>query len=143
MAGRKTLAITDRQYRILQALWTHGPMTVRELMKRLPRAEHRPYTTVLGMLQHMQKAGYVTHEKEGVTHRYRPLVSQSEVTGTLLRDFIRRFFGGSAEALLTGLVNAEELSPGDLREIESKLAKGSQHASGGTTSKKKPRRSKP
>ncbi len=98
-------------------------MTVRELMKELPRGERQPYTTVLGMLQNMEKAAYVAHDKEGVTHRYRPLISQSDATTTLLRDFTSRFFGGSAEALVAGLVSANELSADDLREIEAKLAK--------------------
>ena len=33
MAGRKVLAITDRQFAVLRVLWQHGPLTVRELME--------------------------------------------------------------------------------------------------------------
>jgi predicted transcriptional regulator len=75
MAGRKTLVITDRQYRVLQLLWEHGPLTVRELMERLPQGERQPYTTALGMVQHMEHLGLVTHDKEALTHRYRPVPS--------------------------------------------------------------------
>jgi predicted transcriptional regulator len=142
MAGRKTLAITDRQYRILQLLWQHGPMTVRELMGLLPRGERQPYTTVLGMLQNMEKSGLLSHQKEGLAHRYQPQVSQAEATGQLLRDFLARFFGGSAEALVAGLVDAEALSPSDLRDLEAKLASaaagpGSKKQKGRRTRKKK------
>ena len=61
MAGRKTLAITDRQFEALRVLWDHGPLTVRQLMERLPRGDRQPYTTVLGLLQNMEKAGLVGH----------------------------------------------------------------------------------
>ena len=78
MAGRKTLALTDRQFEVLGLLWEHGPLTVRELLGRLPRGSDLPYTTVLGLLQTMEKAGLVTHDAEKQVHRYRPLVSRDQ-----------------------------------------------------------------
>jgi predicted transcriptional regulator len=122
MAGRKVLAITERQFTVLRALWDHGPLTVRGLMEHLPRGDRQPYTTVLGLLQGMEKAGLVDHEKQGVTHLYRPAVSRQEATGSLLSDFLARFFQGSAEQLILGLVDAEKLIPDDLRAIEARLA---------------------
>src|SRR5262249_44957317 len=121
MAGRKTLAITDRQFTALRILWEHGPLTVRQLMEHLPRGDEQPYTTVLGLLQNMEKAGLVGHQEEGLTYRYEPALTRQEATGALLRDFVTRFFRGSAEALVLGLVDTQELSPKDLREIEAKL----------------------
>ena len=122
MAGRKGLAITERQFAVLRVFWGHGPQTVRGLMVLLPRGDRQPYTTVLGLLQGMEKAGLVDHEKDGITHRYRPLVSREEGTGNLLSDFVARFFHGSAEQLVLGLVDAQELAPDELRAIEAKLA---------------------
>lgn len=122
MAGRKTLTITDRQYEVLRILWDRGPLTVRQLMQHLPRGEGQPYTTVLGLVQNMERQGLLGHEKQGVTHRYVPLVNRREMTGRLVKDFLNRFFGGSAEALVLGLVDAETLSPEELRKLEARLA---------------------
>lgn len=122
MAGRKTLAMTERQFAVLRVLWEHGPLTVRGLMEHLPRGDRQPYTTVLGLLQAMEKAGLVDHEKQGATHRYRPSVSRREATGSLLIDFLSKFFHGSAEQLILGLVDADALAPEELRAIEAKLA---------------------
>jgi predicted transcriptional regulator len=122
MAGRKQVAITERQFEVLRLLWEHGPLTVRELRQRLPRGGELPYTTVLGLLQGMEKAGLVTHNAESPAHRYRPLVSEREATRHLLGDFLARFFRGSAAELVLGLVDARHLKPEDLREIEAKLA---------------------
>lgn len=121
MAGRKALAITERQFAVLRVLWEHGPQSVRGLMEHLPRGDRQPYTTVLGLLQGMEKAGLVDHEKQGLTHLYRPSVSQREATGSLLSDFLTRFFHGSAEQLILGLVDADALAPDDLRAIEARL----------------------
>src|SRR5438128_4453236 len=116
MAGRKALPITNRQFEALQILWKHGPLTVRQLMRHLPRGNRQPYTTVLGLLQNMEKAGLVSHREEGLTYRYEAAVSRHEATGTLLRDFLSRFFRGSAEALVLGLVDTQALSPHELRD---------------------------
>ncbi|WP_406698068.1 BlaI/MecI/CopY family transcriptional regulator [Singulisphaera sp. Ch08] len=131
MAGRKVVAITERQFAVLRVLWEHGPQTVRGLMEHLPRGESQPYTTVLGLLQVMEKAKLVDHEKEGLTHRYRPLVSQQEATGSLLSDFLSRFFHGSAEQLILGLVDAEQLGADELRAIEARLKSAEERTSSG------------
>ncbi|MHB1560044.1 MAG: BlaI/MecI/CopY family transcriptional regulator [Isosphaeraceae bacterium] len=123
MAGRKALAITERQFAVLRVLWEHGPQSVRGLMEHLPRGDRQPYTTVLGLLQGMEKAGLVDHEKQGLTHLYRPSVSRREATGSLLSDFLARFFHGSAEQLILGLVDADALAPDDLRAIEARLGR--------------------
>ncbi len=131
MAGRKEIAITDRQYAVLEILWQHGPLTVRQLREHLPRGRRQPYTTVLGMLQNMEKAGLVAHDGAGGNaYQYRPLIAKKQATETLLRDFVRRFFRGSVEALIAGLVDAEALSPADLKEIEEKLAEQGQSDAG-------------
>lgn len=130
MAGRKTIAMTDRQFTALNVLWERGPLTVRQLMEHLPRGDRQPYTTVLGLLQHMERASLVTHQEEGLTYRYAPAVSREEATGLLLRDFLGRFFRGSAEALVVGLVDSQALTPGELRDIEAKLRSERDGASG-------------
>lgn len=121
MAGRKALVITERQFAVLRVLWEHGPLTVRGLMEHLPRGDRQPYTTVLGLLQGMEKAGLVAHEKQGLAHVYRSAVSREEATGSLLSDFVARFFHGSAEQLILGLVDADQIAPEDLRAIEARL----------------------
>ena len=128
MAGRKTLAITDRQFSALRVLWEHGPMTVRQLMEHLPGGDGQPYTTVLGLLQNMEKAGLVSHREDGLTYLYQAVASQEEATGQLLTDFLSRFFCGSAEALVLGLVDARALTPEELREIEAKLNQKGTHS---------------
>ena len=121
MAGKKQLAITERQFVVLELLWEHGPLTVREILGRLPGGAGLPYTTVLGLLQGMERAGLVAHGGEQPAHRYRPALTRGAATRTLLGDFVRRFFRGSAERLVLGLVDARQLTAGELRAIEERL----------------------
>lgn len=119
MVGRKASTVTERQFQALKVLWEHGPLTVREFLEHLPKGT--PYTTALALLQNMEKANLVSVEKVGPAHRYQPVPSAEQATGDLLRDFVRRFFGGSVKQLAAGLVDAGELTPQDLDELESAL----------------------
>ncbi len=139
MPRRKQLAITERQFEVLTLLWEHGPLTVRELLDLLDRDHPLPYTTVLGLLQNMERAKLVTHEAENQTHRYRAVLSREEATGTLLTDFVARFFRGSAERLVLGLVDADQISADDLRQIEAQLAQPPQKTSKPPRSRKSSR----
>ena len=65
----------------------------------------------------------MAHDAEKQTHRYRPLVSRQEATGTLLGDFLRRFFHGSASRLVLSLVDTRQLSAEDLRAAEERLGR--------------------
>jgi predicted transcriptional regulator len=113
MAGKSPSALSGREYAILKSLWEHGPSTVREVLQRLAAAggEEIPYTTVLSLLQLMEKKGYVDHEADGKTYRYLAKVSQAKTTRLVIRDFLGRFFDGSAESFVMGLAESPELSP--------------------------------
>jgi len=105
-------------------------------MDQLPDGDRAPYTTVLGLLQSMEKGGLVVHEKEAQTHRYRPTQTEREATSSLLADFLGRFFHGSAERLVLGLVDARQIDPAALKAIETKLAAATDPAADRPTKRK-------
>lgn len=146
MVRQKQLAISERQFEVLTLLWEHGPMTVRELRERLPREGELPYTTVLALLQVMERAGLVAHEAENQAHRYRPLLTEQEGVTRLLSDFVRRFFRGAANKLVLGLIDSRQLSLADLRDLEAEFEAASRrpaNASRGTEDQKRGKRRKP
>src|SRR5271170_7244436 len=124
MAGKTPSALSGREYTILKLLWQHGPLTVRDVRQRLAddeRDEDIPYTTVLSLLQLMEKKGYVDHEADGKTYRYQAKVPRSKTTGLVIRDFVGRFFDGSTEALLMGLAESPNVSPESWEKLRSAI----------------------
>jgi predicted transcriptional regulator len=114
MAGKSPSALSGREYAILKRLWERGPLTVREVRDELAsgrdeQAEEIPYTTVLSLLQLMEKKGYVIHEAEGKTYRYKAKVARARTTRRVIGDFVSRFFDGSTEALLMGLAESPDV----------------------------------
>ncbi len=56
---------SDAEVQILSVLWERGPLTVRELREAMPDGKGRAYTTVLSLVQIMEKKGLVGHTAQG------------------------------------------------------------------------------
>jgi predicted transcriptional regulator len=116
---------------VLSVLWQRGPSTVREVMEMMPDGKARAYTTILSVIQVMEKKGLVTHETQGNTHIYQAKVSRQKVTGPLLRGLVRQVFGGSAATVLQHLLAEEKISREELKEIKEIIARHEQEAGDG------------
>ena len=46
---------SNLEMQILSVLWEHGPSTVRDILGKIPDGKKRAYTTVLTMMQIMEK----------------------------------------------------------------------------------------
>src|SRR6187549_1296698 len=99
MAKKKAAVVEPAEFelQILGTLWEHGPGTVRQVMERLSDGKERAYTSVLSVMQVMQKKGLleVSDERDGLAHIFKPLVSRQQVAVPLLRGLVTRIFGGS------------------------------------------------
>ncbi len=109
------IAFTDRELDVMTVLWNVGTATVSEMREEL--RDELAYTTVLTVLRTLEEKGYVKHEDEGRAHRYRPTVDRATAGTTALRRMLNTVFGGSAELLLTNLVNDQKLSPADIEQL--------------------------
>lgn len=123
MAGKRPSVISGREFTVLKLIWQHGPLTVREIRERLTRDEEIPYTSVLTLLQLMERKGYLRHKAEGNTYRYLARKTQQTMTRLLLRDFMGRFFDGSPEALVMGLAESVAVEPEVLEQLQDELRK--------------------
>lgn len=110
---------TDRELDIMAVLWERGPSTVAEVQKAL--ADRLAYTTVLTMLRVLEEKGHVGHAEEGKAYRFRALVDRGEAGEHALQRVRDRLFAGSAELLLTHLIEGDELSTAELQRLRELL----------------------
>ncbi len=115
-----TRNLTPLELRIMQVLWSRGPSTVAEVQAALP--EEPAYTTVQTMLAILLRKGKAAREAEGRAYRYRATVSEAGAADSVLRDLVRRMFGGDPEALLLTLVDSRQVTPETLRRLGETLA---------------------
>ena len=113
------IRFTTRELDIMSVLWERGPSTVSEVQKALDDA--LAYTTVLTLLRVLEEKGHVSHTTEGRAHRYAPLVERQAAGQSALRRVTDRLFGGSAELLLTRLVEEDDVTDEELRRMRDLL----------------------
>jgi BlaI family penicillinase repressor len=110
------------EMQVLSVLWARGASTVRDVMDVMPDGKTRAYTTILSVIQVMEKKGLVSHVNEGNAHVYQARVSRQQVTGPLLRGLVRQIFGGSTASALQHLLAEERVSREELDEIKQIIA---------------------
>src|SRR6476659_8230262 len=101
----------------MKVLWQDGPATVTEVRERLDA--ELAYTTVSTMLRILEEKGHVGHGGEGKAHRYFARVPETAARRTALARVLDRLFGGSAELLLTHLVQDRHLSDDELKRLRA------------------------
>src|SRR5690348_4674602 len=74
---------SELEQQVLAVLWDRGPSTVRDVLGSLPDGKPRAYTTLLTVLQTLEKKGLVRHTREGLAHVYHPRVSRDDVVQPL------------------------------------------------------------
>jgi len=121
MPRRPSKGPTERELEILQALWSGGTCSVRDVHERLSEDERTSFSTVQTMLQVMFDKGLVERELRGRTFRYRAAVEREETQRTLLADLLERAFGGSAKALVSRALDVKRPMADELDEIQSLL----------------------
>jgi BlaI family transcriptional regulator, penicillinase repressor len=109
------------QKAVMEAVWDLGEATVQQVRDRLGREPLPAYTTVLSVMQKLEKAGWLSHTAEGRSYLYRPVRSREEAGATSLRTFVERVFRGDPMLLFQHLLEDEDLSDEDLRALKTMI----------------------
>jgi predicted transcriptional regulator len=116
---------TETELEILRVLWKHGPSTVREVHKILnqERETEVGYSTTLKMFQVMTQKGLVERDETVRPQIYTTRVPQEQTQRQLVRDLLKRAFGGSPRQLVMHALSNEEATDDELEQLEQLLDK--------------------
>jgi BlaI family penicillinase repressor len=119
-ASRKELS--ELEYQVMQVVWKMGTCTVEQVRLALGSDRQLADSTIRTLLHRLETKGYVSHRAEGRSNVYECRVAPDEAATHTVRRIIERFFHGSAESFLLGLVNERVLSKQELADAAAKLA---------------------
>ena len=116
---------TEAELTLLNILWKLGPATVRKVHDTVSETQKTGYTTVLKILQIMHEKTLVIRDESNRAHVYAAANSQTFTQSSLLKDLVRKAFGGSTSNLvmraLDNSTSKEEIA--DIRQILNELEK--------------------
>lgn len=115
--------LSRAELKVIQALWEHGPLSVREVQETFPE-KHRPaYTTVQTLMYRLEAKSAVKRAKKiGGAHVFEAVVSRNATGRKLIADLLE-LFGGSAQPVMSQLIASGKLTLEDIEEAQALLRK--------------------
>jgi predicted transcriptional regulator len=109
--------LSDLQLAVMRALWRRGEASAAEVQAALAPERDLAITTVSTLLTRLERRGVVSHRSEGRLFLYRATVSEPEVRRSMVGTLVDSLFAGDPAAVVSHLLDAHDVSPGDLDRI--------------------------
>jgi predicted transcriptional regulator len=102
-------------------IWKAGPSTAEQVREALaPRYELKD-STIRTLLRRLEDREYLTHTVDGKVFVYRASVPPRSLAARSVQQIIERFWSGSAEQFLAGMVDEKVLTPAQIRKLAGKV----------------------
>jgi BlaI family transcriptional regulator, penicillinase repressor len=111
------------QQAILEYVWTHGSSTSERIREGLLPSHPLKDSSIRTLLRRLETRGYLTHATEGKVFVYRATTHRTNVAARAVKQIIDRFWAGSAEQFLAGMVDEKVLSAGMIQRMAKKVRK--------------------
>jgi BlaI family penicillinase repressor len=111
------------ELQIMEALWTLGNASIREIQEVFPGKDRPAYTTVQTTVYRLEAKKAVRRVKKvGNFHIFEPLVSRNAAQRKLIDDLLT-LFGGRSQPVVAHLIESGKLTLEDVKEAKKTLRK--------------------
>ena len=117
----ETIKPSDLEMQILSVLWDRGASTAREVLEAMPDGKRRAYTSILSVMQVMEKKGLLKHTNRGIAHVYSPAVSKKRIIQPFMHKVVNEVFGGRPSAMMQALLAETPVSDDEMAQIHELL----------------------
>lgn len=118
----KQTMLSNGEWIIMEHLW-QKPHTLMELVAVLGESVGWSKSTVATMVRRMEEKGAISHTEQGRAKLFRPAVTRDEVTIRETRNLLQRAFHGRLGLLVNTMVQSNDLTKEDIRELLEILEK--------------------
>ena len=118
MARPKQPGLTENELDVMKVLWADAPLKVAEILERINRNPKPAYTSLLTLVQTMERKGYIDHQQDGKAYSYYPKLQQGYFTNSEIKRVAKRLFNDSPFALAVNLVKNEHLSQDEIKQLK-------------------------
>jgi predicted transcriptional regulator len=113
--------LSKLELNIMEALWTRGACSIREIHDAFPKRGRPAYTTVQTMVYRLEAKAMLRRAKKiSNAHIFEAVVTR-EVAQRRLVDDLLGLFGGQAQPVMAHLIESGKLTMGDIKEAEKTL----------------------
>jgi len=115
--------LTKLEMQIMEALWTRGEASIREIQESFPEKKRPAYTTIQTVVYRLEGKKAVRRVKKvGNFHVFEAALSRDIAQRRLIDDLLA-LFGGRTQPVMAHLIESGKLTLADVKEAERALRK--------------------
>ena len=109
------------ELQIMEALWTRGESSIRQIQETFPSEDPPAYTTIQTTVYRLEGKKAVRRVKKvGNFHIFEAVVSRDAAQGRLIDDLLA-LFGGRSQPVMARLIESGKVTLADIKEAERTL----------------------
>ncbi len=113
--------LSKLEFEIMEALWTQGESSIREIQETFPAKRRPAYTTIQTTVYRLEVKNVVRRVKKvGNFHIFAATISRSAAQRRLIDDLLG-LFGGHTQPVMAHLIESGKLTLEDIKEAEKTL----------------------
>jgi BlaI family transcriptional regulator, penicillinase repressor len=116
--------LTPHELDIMKLVWDRKEATVRDVYEALRARRRIAYTSVLTMMNVLERKGHLKKRADGRTFVYQAARPRVQVLRAMVREFVERVFGGATEPLLVHLLEDRKLTRRELEALARRVREG-------------------
>lgn len=112
--------LTKAEEEIMQMIWDHGPTTVSNLIEKMDDPKP-PHSSISSIVRILEKKKFVDHDTYGRSYAYYAIVDKDAYSKFSLKGLVAKYFEGSMNNLVSFLVQEEDITLDELKDLTGKL----------------------
>jgi BlaI family penicillinase repressor len=113
--------LTKLELQIMEALWSRGALSIREIQEAFPEPGRPAYTTVQTTVYRLEtKKALRRVKKISNAHIFEAVVSRNAAQNRLIDDLLA-LFGGRTQPVMSHLIESGKLTLDDVQEAQKTL----------------------
>jgi predicted transcriptional regulator len=113
--------LSKLEMQVMEALWSSGPASVREIQESFPEKGRPAYTTVQTLVYRLEAKNAVRRVKKiGNAHIFEAAITRAGAEHRLIDEFLG-FFGGNTQLVMARLIETGRLTLDEVKEAEQLL----------------------
>ena len=114
--------LTAAQFEILRLLWnSEAGLTVAEIWAAVCNGREVSRTTILNLVDRLEKRNWLSREKVNGVFRYQAQVDRVTTESQLASEFVGEFFDGSPSSFVISLLGSKRISQTEVNRLRALL----------------------
>ena len=115
--------LTKLELQIMEALWSRGACSIREIQQAFPERGRPAYTTIQTTVYRLEdKEALRRSKKISNAHIFEAVISRNAAQSRLIDDLLG-LFGGRTQPVMSHLIESGKLTLDDIHEAEKSIRK--------------------